>query len=76
MFHYNPPYGDVRMEVAPAERRRGFGSFLVQELKRTCRATGRIPAARCPASNVASRKALEKAGLLPCARVLRGIMSA
>jgi GNAT superfamily N-acetyltransferase len=76
MFHYNPPYGDIYMEVAPAARRNGYGSYLVQELKRTCRGTGRIPAARTGVANVASRKALEKAGLLPCARILRGIMSA
>ena len=28
LFHYNPPYGDIHMEVAPAFRRRGLGTFL------------------------------------------------
>lgn len=72
LFHYNPPYGDVFMDVAAAHRGRGFGSYLVQELRRTCREMGCIPAARCQPSNVASRRALERGGMLPCARVLRG----
>lgn len=72
LFHYNPPYGDIFMDVAPAHRRRGYGSFLVQELRRACRAMGRVPAARCDPGNVASRRTLERAGMLPCARILRG----
>ena len=72
LFHYNPPYGDVFMDVAAAHRGRGLGSYLVQELRRACRGMGRVPAARCQPSNVASRRALQKGGLLPCARVLRG----
>lgn len=69
--HYNPPYGDIYMEVAERYRRRGFGSYLVQELKRICRESGRVPAARTGQDNVASRRTLERAGLLPCARILR-----
>lgn len=72
LFHYNPPYGDIFMEVAEAHRRRGFGSYLVQELKRICYEIGKRPAARCNAANVASRKTMEKAGLLPCGRILVG----
>lgn len=72
LFHYNPPYGDLFMDVVPAHRRRGCGSWLVQELKRACRAMGRVPAARCDPDNVASRRTLERAGMLPCARILRG----
>ena len=55
-----------------AMRRRGVGSFLVQELKRISYEQGKIPAARCNAANVASRATLERAGFLPCARVLVG----
>jgi hypothetical protein len=44
----------------------------VQEVKRVCYEMGKVPAARTGVSNVASRKTLEKAGLLPCARVLVG----
>jgi GNAT superfamily N-acetyltransferase len=72
LFHYNPPYGDIYMEVAEHHRRQGYGSFLVQELKRAARELGKIPAARCNATNEASRRTLEKAGMLPCARVLTG----
>lgn len=71
-FHYNAPYGDVYLEVAAAHQRRGLGSYLVQELKRTCREMGSIPAARCHDSNVGSRRTLERAGLFPCARIVRG----
>ena len=74
--HYDPPYGDLFMEVAPPFRRRGCGSFLLQEPKRVCFEEGRIPAARCDATNVASRRTLQQAGLLPCARILSGVLSA
>jgi GNAT superfamily N-acetyltransferase len=70
--HYNPPYGDIYMEVARPHHRKRFGSYLVQELKRICREEGRIPAARCHQNNVASRRTLERAGMFPCARILRG----
>jgi GNAT superfamily N-acetyltransferase len=75
-FHYNRPYGDIYMEVAPAHRRCGFGSFLVQELKRIARAGGHIPAARCSADNTASQSTLHRAGMRPCGRILRGLVSA
>jgi len=70
--HYNPPYADIYMSVAAAARRRGFGSYLVQEVKRVCYEAGRRPVARCNPDNAASRRTLEKAGLLPCGRVLVG----
>jgi GNAT superfamily N-acetyltransferase len=72
LFHYNPPYGDIYMAVHEAYRQRGFGSYLVQELKRICYEMGKTPAARCNVANVASRKTLQKAGLLPCGRILLG----
>ncbi len=64
------------MEVAKPFRRRGFGSYLIQELKRVCYEMGRIPAARCGVSNSASRATLQKAGMIPCARVLTGVIPA
>jgi GNAT superfamily N-acetyltransferase len=70
--HYNPPYGDIFMEVAEPARRQGFGSFLVQELKRVCYEAGKKPAARCNPDNIGSRRTLEKAGFLPCGRLLVG----
>jgi len=74
-LHYNPPYGDLYMEVGEPYRRRGFGSYLIQELKRACYEMGRVPAARCNATNIGSRATLQKAGLLPCARILGGKLS-
>ena len=70
LCHYNPPYGDVYMEVAEAARSKGFGSYLVQEVKRVCYEAGRRPAARCNPDNPGSRRTLERAGLLPCGRLL------
>ena len=34
LFHYNLPYVDLSMEVNESVRRRGFGSYIIQELKR------------------------------------------
>jgi len=72
LYHYNRPYGDIYMEVAEAFRRRGLGSYLVQELKRVCYERGNIPSARCNPKNFASRKTLQKAGFVPCGHILFG----
>jgi len=72
LCHYNPPYGDVYMEVVESARQKGFGSYFVQEVKRVCYEAGRKPAARCNPDNIASRRTLQKAGLLPCGRLLVG----
>jgi GNAT superfamily N-acetyltransferase len=73
--HYNPPYGDLFMEVDEPHRRRGYGSYLIQELKRVAYETGKVPAARCNVANAASRATLQKAGLFPCARLLGGVLA-
>jgi GNAT superfamily N-acetyltransferase len=72
LFHYNRPYGDIYMEVNEGCRRRGFGSYLVQELKCRCYELGGIPAARCDPTNKASQRTLQRAGLLPYAHILIG----
>jgi GNAT superfamily N-acetyltransferase len=72
LFHYNHPYCDVAMEINAEYRRRGLGAYLVQELKRLAYEMGGIPAARCSPDNVASRKTLQKAGLVPFAHILVG----
>jgi GNAT superfamily N-acetyltransferase len=72
MYHYNRPYGDIYMEVAEPFRRQGFGSYLVQEIKRICYEGGSIPVARCNPTNVASRGTLQKAGFVPCGNILTG----
>jgi GNAT superfamily N-acetyltransferase len=75
LFHYNRPYGDIYMEVAEPFRRRGLGSFLVQELKRVCYKQGSVPTARCNPANIASRNTLQKAGFVPCGHILAGSVS-
>ena len=72
MFHYNYPHCDVYMEVAEPYRRRGLGSYFVQELKRIAYEMGGIPAARCDPNNVASRRTLQKAGFIPFANIMHG----
>lgn len=49
-----------------------MGAYFVQELKRIAYDMGGIPAARCNPDNVASRKTLQKAGLVPFAHILVG----
>jgi len=75
LFHYNRPYGDIYMKVAEPFRRRGLGSYLVQEMKRICYEQGNVPAARCNPGNIASRKTLQKAGFVPCGHILSGSVS-
>lgn len=72
LLHYNPPFADLYMEVERGHRKKGLGSFLIQELKRQCYMAGRVPAARCNADNVASRATLTKAGLKIAGFMLSG----
>jgi GNAT superfamily N-acetyltransferase len=72
LFHYNRPFGDIYMDVSEPFRRRGLGSFLVQELKRVCYEGGHVPAARCDPRNIASQRTLQKAGFVPCGHILKG----
>ena len=75
LFHYNRPYGDSYMEVNESSRRRGLGSFLVQELKGECYRLGAVPCARCDPANVPSRLTLQRAGFVPCAHILIGSLA-
>lgn len=72
LFHYNRPYGDIYMAVGEPFRRRGVGTYLVQELKRACYEGGSVPAARCNPKNIASRRTLLRAGFVPCGHILTG----
>ena len=63
LLHYNIPFADLYMEVKEDHRKKGLGSFLIQEIKRECYLAGRVPAARCNINNMASRSTLIKAGL-------------
>jgi GNAT superfamily N-acetyltransferase len=75
LLHYNPPFADVYMEVETNYRRKGFGSYLVQEIIRECFLAGRVPAARCDLRNVGSRAALLKAGMQVAGFMLTGHIS-
>jgi GNAT superfamily N-acetyltransferase len=63
LLHYNPPFADLYMEVRADCRKKGLGSFLIQELIKQCYFTGRVPAARTSIHNLASRATLLKGGL-------------
>lgn len=75
-LHYNPPFADLYMEVRPDCRRRGFGAFILQEVKKACYLAGRVPAARTGLDNVASRATLQKAGLRVSGFMLIGSIGA
>jgi RimJ/RimL family protein N-acetyltransferase len=70
--NYNLPYIDMFMEVKENFRQKGFGSFVVQELKKEAYLKGRVPAARCNIDNKASKATLLKAGLKVCGCILTG----
>ena len=72
LLHYNMPFADLFMEVKEDCRRRGLGSFLIQELKKQCYLAGRVPAARTGMENIPSRATLIKAGLKIAGFILLG----
>ncbi len=54
------------MEVKEDSRRKGYGAYILQELKKESYKSGRIPAARCNIINKVSKATLLKAGLRVC----------
>jgi len=72
LTHYNIPFADLYMAVSSEYRRQGFGSFILQEIKKECYLAGRVPAARCNISNVGSKMTLQKAGMKVCGYMLLG----
>jgi len=72
LLHYNMPFADLYMEVREDCRRKGFGSFLIQEIKKQCYLAGRVPAARTGLDNIASRATLIKAGFKVAGFMLLG----
>ena len=72
MLNYNFPFADVYMRVNEHERQKGYGSYIVQELKKEAYRIGRVPAARCNISNYISKLTLLKAGFKPCGYLLLG----
>lgn len=72
LLHYNIPFADLYMEVREDCRRKGLGSFLIQEVKKQCYLAGRVPAARTGIENLASKATLLKAGLKIAGYMLLG----
>ena len=59
-----PPYADLGMVVDQSHRGRGLGSFMLVQLKQRCYEAGWKPICSCAAENLASKKAIEKAGFI------------
>lgn len=72
LSNYNKPYSDIYMDVKEGHRGKGYGSLIVQELKKDVYKIGRVPAARCGTNNAASKATLLKAGFKVCGARLKG----
>ncbi len=72
MLNYNFPYADIYYEIHESHRRRGLGSYLVQELKKQIYKMGRMPAARCNVANEISKSTLLNAGMIVCGLRVNG----
>jgi hypothetical protein len=72
VWNYNFPYIDLYYEVPEAHRKKGFGSLIVQELKKESYKLDRIPAARCNVQNIASQRTLIRGGMKICGHILVG----
>ena len=70
--NYNMPYADIYYEVNEQYRRKGYGTLMVQELKKAAYLLGRLPAARCNINNYLSKATLLKAGFVICGHILTG----
>jgi hypothetical protein len=72
LLHYNFPFADLYMEVRDDQRKKGYGSLMIQELRKACFDAGRVPAARCNIANKASKATLMKGGLKIAGNMLIG----
>lgn len=72
MLNYNIPFADIYMKVEKNFRQQGFGSLIVQELKKQAHRIGRVPAARCNIRNHISKSTLQKAGFKVCGFIVLG----
>src|SRR5258708_6198612 len=62
LLHYNKPFADLYMEVREDQRQKGYGSLLIQELKKACFIFGLVPAARFNIRNKESQSTFLKRG--------------
>jgi len=72
VWNYNFPYIDMYYEVKEDFRKQGYGTLMVQQLKKEAYRLGRIPAARCSINNQASKATLLKAGMGVCGYIIAG----
>ncbi len=70
LLNYNFPFADIYYEVKEEHRRKGYGVYLIQELKKEAYRLGRVPAARCNVNNLPSRASLLKGGFRICGHLL------
>ncbi len=61
---------DIGMVVSPRHRRRGYGAYMVRHLKAHCLARGWRPICGCSIDNIASQRALERAGFASAHRLV------
>ena len=65
------PYADLGMIVAQSYRGRGLGSFVLTRLKKHCYEAGWQPICSCTSDNLASKRAIEKAGFISEHRMVK-----
>jgi RimJ/RimL family protein N-acetyltransferase len=70
-----PPYVDLGMVVAQAYRGIGLGSSMLIQLKKHCYEMGWQPICACAADNLASKRAIEKAGFISEHRMVKALFS-
>ena len=70
--NYNFPYIDIYMDVKEAFRHKGYGTLIVQELKRVAYELNKVPSARCNVNNFISKATLLKAGFAVCGYMAKG----
>jgi RimJ/RimL family protein N-acetyltransferase len=64
------PYADLGMVVARSYRGKGLGSAMLMRLKQHCYEEAWVPICSCAVDNVASQRAIEKAGFVSEHRML------
>lgn len=63
-------YADIGMIVVEKYRNRGIGTYIITKLKEHCNMNNVIAIASCNSKNIASKKTLEKAGLISMNRII------
>ncbi len=63
-------FGEVGIMVVPEHRRKGIATYVLAQLKQVCYQTGITPIALCDVENIASQRALKKAGFVSRQRIL------